>query len=154
MKYFAYGSNMDPVQMARRCPGSRSLGRARLADHRLAFTYDSVRWGGGVGTVLPVQGEETWGVLWDLDEDHVESLDRYEQIADDVYRRTEVIVQASDGPCEAMMYVATDRRHRRPSRRYVRALLRGARAHDFPAHYISALEQVRAVTPEEASQHR
>ena len=33
--YFAYGSNMDAAAMAARCPGSRQLGCARLARHRL-----------------------------------------------------------------------------------------------------------------------
>ncbi|MBT6103168.1 MAG: gamma-glutamylcyclotransferase, partial [Verrucomicrobia bacterium] len=30
--YFAYGSNMCPEQMARRCPGGQALGQAELRD--------------------------------------------------------------------------------------------------------------------------
>ena len=42
--YFAYGSNLDPEQMASRCPSARVAFLARLADHRLDFTYFSTRW--------------------------------------------------------------------------------------------------------------
>ncbi len=149
MKYFAYGSNMDPEQMAHRCPGGVSLGRARLADHRLAFTYDSVRWGGGVGTVEPDPGDETWGVLWELDEGHLDTLDRYEGVAAGIYRRGTVRVETGEGPCEAVIYIATDTRHRRPSKRYVRTLVRGAHAHGFPEGYIRRIEAARRI-PEEA----
>jgi hypothetical protein len=34
MYYFAYGSNLDPAQMARRCPGATLVGPAQLANHR------------------------------------------------------------------------------------------------------------------------
>ena len=38
MFYFAYGSNMDPVQMEERCPGAVALGAAHLPGWRLTFT--------------------------------------------------------------------------------------------------------------------
>ena len=34
--YFAYGSNMNPARMAKRCPGAIALGGAVLLNHRLA----------------------------------------------------------------------------------------------------------------------
>ena len=34
--YFAYGSNMNPSRMAKRCPGAIALGGAVLLNHRLA----------------------------------------------------------------------------------------------------------------------
>ena len=39
--YFAYGSNMDPDQMATRCPSTSAVGPARLAGWRL--THDEKR---------------------------------------------------------------------------------------------------------------
>ena len=35
--YFAYGSNLDPTQMRRRCPTSAPAGPATLDGWRLAF---------------------------------------------------------------------------------------------------------------------
>lgn len=143
MLYFAYGSNMDPVQMARRCPGSVSLGRARLLDHRLVFTWDSSMWGGGVGHVTAAPGEHVWGVLWDLDQRHLDALDAYEQVAHGIYRRTILTVEHHGELREAQIYLSNDDRVRRPSRRYVRALVRGARAHDFPVDYVKLLRTAR-----------
>lgn len=143
MLYFAYGSNMDPFQMERRCPGAVAIGRARLPGHRLTFTWDSARWRGGVGHVIASDGDDVWGVLWDLEQPHLDALDTYEQIAQGVYRRENVVVEHDGVIREALIYLSNDDRARRPSRRYVRALVRGARAHDIPNDYIRLLRGVR-----------
>lgn len=142
MLYFAYGSNMDPVQMAKRCPGATPLGPARLADHRLTFTWDSARWGGGVGHVEAAPGEQCWGVLWDLTDAHLASLDRYEQVSQEVYRRERMMVEADDGPVEAWIYLSNDGRFRAPSRRYVKALVRGATHFGFPPEEVARISAV------------
>ena len=41
MLYFAYGSNLDWAQMKSRCPSATFVDRAKLKDHRLAFTRKS-----------------------------------------------------------------------------------------------------------------
>ena len=38
MLYFAYGSNLNPPQMRRRCPGAQPEGRALLTNWRLILT--------------------------------------------------------------------------------------------------------------------
>ena len=38
MIYFAYGSNLDFVQMRSRCPSAQFVAVAKLPDHQLAFT--------------------------------------------------------------------------------------------------------------------
>ena len=66
MLYFAYGSNMDPRQMRRRCPSYRFVSIAKLEDHKLAFTRRSSRRRCGVADVVPSPGDEVWGVLYYL----------------------------------------------------------------------------------------
>jgi gamma-glutamylcyclotransferase (GGCT)/AIG2-like uncharacterized protein YtfP len=140
-RYFAYGSNMDPKQMASRCPGAEALGRARLADHELTFVSDSPGWGGGVATVIPSSGAEVWGGLWELTDEHVEALDRYEGVAINAYVKDQIDVEAESGAVRALIYLATDERYKKPSGRYVDALVRGAKAFSLPADYV---EQLRA----------
>ncbi len=142
--YFAYGSNMDPKQMASRCPGAMAVGRARLADYELAFVWDSPGWGGGVATVVPSSGREVWGVLWDLTDEHAEALDRYEGVAIGAYVREHLDVEADEGLVNALIYLATDTREKLPSGRYVDALVRGAKAHGLPADYVEQLRAMRA----------
>jgi hypothetical protein len=102
--YFAFGSNMDAAQMARRCPGAEPLGLGTLAGHRLVFRGPSRKRGGGVLSVdlSPVDAVE--GILYSVTVDHLEALDRYEG-APQWYVRAERVVEASTGgPQEAVIY--------------------------------------------------
>ena len=62
---FAYGSNLDPWQFRRRCPGAQVVGRARLPDHRLAFTRYSRNRRGGVADIVPEPHATVLGVVYD-----------------------------------------------------------------------------------------
>ncbi len=139
--YFAYGSNMDPVQMAVRCPTSRALGTASLPDHRLTFVRDSPAWGGGVGSIEKAVGDVVWGVLWELTAEDEAALDAYEGVEAQVYRKEVADVLTKDGPIEAMLYVVVDPEPKIPSARYLRALIRGATSFGVPEEYV---EQLRA----------
>jgi gamma-glutamylcyclotransferase (GGCT)/AIG2-like uncharacterized protein YtfP len=141
--YFAYGSNMDPKQMASRCPGAVAVGRARLPNYELAFVWDSPGWGGGVATVIPSSGLEVWGVLWDLTDEHIEALDRYEGVAIGAYMREHLDVENDEGSVNSLIYLATDTRQKRPSGKYVDALVRGAHAFSLPADYVEQLRHLR-----------
>lgn len=137
--YFAYGSNMDPKQMDRRCPGAVPLGPARLDGHRLVFVWDSPGWGGGVAHVERAQGSHAWGVLWDLTQDHLATLDEYEGVASGVYERATGVVLYQGEPVNAVLYRALRLRPKAPSARYVNALVRGAKAYGVPDDYIAFL---------------
>lgn len=139
MLYFAYGSNMDPDQMAVRCPGAAAQGPARLPDHGLAFARESLLWGGGVATVEPAPGEEVWGVLWEIGEDDEAALDRYEGVDHGAYYKAVVGVDAGEARETALIYVCSSKRWKRPSARYLAGLIRGARAHGLPDGYVGRL---------------
>jgi gamma-glutamylcyclotransferase (GGCT)/AIG2-like uncharacterized protein YtfP len=142
MRYFAYGSNMDPVQMRDRAPGARALGAARLSGWRLTFTRDSPGWGGGVGHIEPDEGGEVWGVLWDASDDDLHNLDEYEGVAVGAYVRERVTVAHADTEVEAIVYLAVPRGYKQPSKRYIEALVRGAEAHGLPQEYVSRLRSL------------
>lgn len=131
--YFAYGSNMDPEQMARRCPGARALGRAELAGH--GFRINSC----GVATVVPELRGLVHGVLWCLDEMHVAALDRYEGVASGEYRRRRLAVRA-DTPREALVYVASEDRDGTPRPGYLERVVAGALHFGLPQDYVMRLE--------------
>jgi len=131
---------MDPVQMAHRCRGAIARGACVLRDYRLIFTWDSSRWRGGVGSIVPAPGEEVWGVLWDISPHNERRLDRYEVVHRDVYRKETVTVSLGAQPVEALVYVATATEPKDPSARYLAALVRGARANGLPEAYIASLE--------------
>jgi gamma-glutamylcyclotransferase (GGCT)/AIG2-like uncharacterized protein YtfP len=143
-RYFAYGSNMDPTQMAHRCPGAVALGSARLANHELAFVWDSPGWGGGVATVIPSSSREVWGVVWELTDPDARALDRYEGVAVGAYTKDQVEVELGAGTERALIYLATDTRAKDPSAKYIAALVKGAKAFSLPDDYVEKLRALAA----------
>ena len=78
MKYFAYGSNMDKSQMKRRCSDSKFLGKAMIEGYWLDFTRESSNWDGGVADIVKDPDNFVWGILYDISDKDLESLDYYE----------------------------------------------------------------------------
>lgn len=70
MLYFAYGMNTNSQGMAHRCPGAVAFGRARLLGHRFRFS--------GPADVQRDRFSDVDGVLWDITEDCLASLDTLE----------------------------------------------------------------------------
>lgn len=141
--YFAFGSNLDADQMAERCPGSRARFRARLQDHRIAFTHPSRRWGGGAADVIAAPGHEVWGLVWDLSGDDLERLDGYEL----GYRRCWLEVVDDGGRAHRVIsYSVVDKGDHRPTREYLGKMLRWGAHWELPDAY---LEQLRGVATED-----
>ena len=103
--YFAFGSNMDTDQMARRCPGARVSGRALLSEHRLVFRGPSKKRGGGVLSVDTNPSTTVEGLLYEVSEAHLDALDRFEG-APEWYKRVTRMVTSLDGATlkEAVIY--------------------------------------------------
>lgn len=153
MHYFSYGSNLNAEQMRERCPDHKVVGMAALHDHRLAFPLTSHDWGGGVAGVVPSHGTSVWGIVYELSEGDLAALDRYEGYRgpDDqhnLYDRQTVFVELTrpeDGSIprrvRAWCYFARPSNPAAPSRRYLDAILAGARHHKLPDEYVAALEK-------------
>ncbi len=159
MLYFAYGSNLDPAQMQERCPGHRVVGLAALRNHRLVFPCTSDRWGGGVASVQAAHARTVWGVLFELNEEDLKALDGYEGFVGPDFRGNRYdrrpewvdLVRPDDGSIprrvRAEIYVARPTRAEPPSRRYLDAILRGARHHRLPDEAIAELEALPTGDP-------
>ena len=73
--YLAYGSNLNVDQMEMRCPTARILGTAKLKDRRLAFRGSKT---GAYLTIEPFTGAEVPVAVWEVQDQDVRNLDRYE----------------------------------------------------------------------------
>ena len=93
--YFAYGSNMNPARMAKRCPGAIDLGGAVLRNHRVVERlYADIDF---------EEGTDMQGVLYVITEEHLRRLDRFEGYPS-VYRRIWVDVEFEDCIYQAVTY--------------------------------------------------
>ena len=152
MLYFAYGSNLHPGQMRKRCPAARFLAIARLSHHRLAFTRGSARTGYGVCSAVPARGQDVWGVVFEVTEDELACLDRHEGFRPDrpmsanaYVRRRGCVWREGDGhqPVEVWLYFANGQPSPPlPDAEYKRLIVEGARHWRLPAAYQVELAQI------------
>lgn len=131
MLYFAFGSNLDREQMQRRCPSSKLVAAATLPNHAIGFTGFSGYWGGAVATVSERRGSETEGLLYELTDDDLRSLDGYEGHPN-VYRRQRKYVRAANGKrVLAYVYVRPLTEPDYPSVDYLKVIARAYMRHGF-----------------------
>jgi len=141
--YFAYGSNMYTPRMQARVPSARAVGAGRVPGYRVAF-----RKLGGDGSSkcdLEVAPEDTaWGVLYRLPASEQPALDAAEG---DGYFIDQVTVATADAFIEAFTYRA--RREwlgeMAPYSWYRNLVVAGARLHELPVAYATALADMPAV---------
>ena len=132
--YFAYGSNMSPRQMQRRCPGARAVGPVRLLGWKFIITTR------GGANVVKSPGHVVQGVLWQVTTFHLAKLDRWEGVSSGVYRRTRVPVEGSSHHKSAVVYVADRRWPGRSRTDYMlTAILPGAVAFGMDGAYRAEL---------------
>ena len=156
MLYFAYGSNLDWNQMRGRCPSVRFVCSAKLCDHRLAFTRKSQGRGCGVADVLPAQGHDVWGVVYQIDECDIGQLDKNEgfrpglPLEENAYLRTEYHVFAEGDakkPLLVTIYIANKQESPPlPNAEYKRLIVEGAKNLHLPENYIRKLESIEVLS--------
>jgi hypothetical protein len=73
--YFAYGSNLDPRQMTRRCPKAKFIGRASMRGWSLEFVGKSRNWGGAVANIERIAGAVVPGTVWRLNKKDLAAMD-------------------------------------------------------------------------------
>jgi gamma-glutamylcyclotransferase len=136
---FAYGSNMAAEEMAAFAPEARFAGVARLPGFGLELRRRSVRWGGGAADVVESDGEEVWGVLYELSD--LGLLDSKEG-TDIAYRRREVEVELDGEPLTALAYEVIEKEPEEvaPTPEYSALLLRAARGRGLPDAWLRELE--------------
>lgn len=136
--YFAYGSNMSTARLCARVEGVRIRGSARLDDHRVRFDKPA-RDGSGKANLMRAPGFVCWGVVFELHAEAWSVLDRFEP----GYRRQDCLVTLTSGEERgALVYVFQPNGPEiAPFAWYLDHVLEGAREHELPAPYVSALER-------------
>jgi len=126
--YFAYGSNMSPHRMKERNCDIISTKRGVLQDYKLTFDKKSSKIKDtGFATVIPKNGEDVEGILYELDEKSLLILDKFEGYPSH-YTRKELNILTEFGSQLSYVYVATPEwivDGLKPSKIYLEHLLSG-----------------------------
>lgn len=135
--YFAYGSNMNPDQMAVRCPEATPAGVAVLQGWDVAINSR------GVATIIPDEaGSVVEGVLWSVSETCLRTLDRYEGVASGHYVRETIQVRQDHQVVQATVYVASLSDLGEPRSGYLEGILHGASHFGLSRAYRHRLEEL------------
>ncbi|MBT7616360.1 MAG: gamma-glutamylcyclotransferase [Calditrichaeota bacterium] len=127
--YFAYGANLNKHGMDNRCLGNKPLCRAILKNYRLVFK--------NVADIEEATNHYVQGALYEINRDHLVSLDRFEGYPR-LYTRTIVPVFTEHGKeIYAVVYKMTTRnQYSRPHQGYLNIIISGCRQWQLPEEYI------------------
>lgn len=133
--YFAYGSNMDGVQMQHRCPDAELLSVGTIQGWRFRINRR------GVATVVREDGSDVYGIVWRLSHGDEQRLDNYEGVERGLYHKSTVNVQLRTGrKISAFLYLANDNEPGGVARSgYLRSIVTAASDHNFPTSYLEEL---------------
>lgn len=134
--YFSYGANMDPVHMARECPGATRVGPAILKGYRFGIAR------AGYGTARPDQQSVIRGVLWRLTSSDEAGLDRFEGVPEGLYYKSSLRVAGENGEQSAMLYRASDPAPGSPVPGYLERIVEVAQSLEFPSDYVEELRKL------------
>ncbi|PPD40378.1 MAG: gamma-glutamylcyclotransferase [Methylocystis sp.] len=132
--HFAYGSNMGVEAMARRCPRSKRLGRARLPRWRFVILPS------GFASVVPDPRASVHGALWEVPVSDVMALDRYEQVGQGLYVKKMIpVLREPFGSAPALVYIGAAPAMGAAWPGYLADIIAAAQALELPATYVGYL---------------
>jgi AIG2-like family len=154
MQYLAYGSNMCLGRLRGRVPSATYVGVAMVRGRSFRFHKRSID-GSGKADAFETgnPSDIVWGVIFDIKEKEKPSLDQAEGLGNGYLEIPMTAVDDSAQEHRVFLYVADANsidETLRPYSWYKRFVIGGARQHDLPDAYISAI----AAMPEIADQNR
>ena len=136
----AYGSNLNLLQMARRCPKATVYGKGMLKGYRLLFKGSP---GNAHATIEPFKGGMVPVLVWELQPEDEKALDSYEGFPKYYYKKDLTVELEGGETVIAMVYIMTDKIKERihlnlPSRRYLNIIRAGYKYAGFDPRFIEA----------------
>jgi gamma-glutamylcyclotransferase (GGCT)/AIG2-like uncharacterized protein YtfP len=138
--YFAYGANTNLSSMAQRCPGAICLGTGYLEGYRFVFRQHA-------DVELTDDYDQVEGVVWQLGDDELDSLDSFEGFPH-YYLRCKAWVHSDEiGWIKAWIYTMADQDYSaRPAESYVQLCREGYRENHVSTQQIDiALERLNEI---------
>lgn len=134
IEYFAYGSNMDEIQMIERCPSANVIGVGRLPGYRFALDAK------GTATILKSPNDTVWGVIWSIASKDLVILDKYEGIRSRCYKHTFVLIEGENQSYDTLVYISLrGDNHGVRREEYLEKIIQAAEKWQLPEDYRMSL---------------
>ena len=137
--YAAYGSNMDPAQMGKRCPHSPAAGTGWIRGWRLTFGGEDLGFEGALATLVEDAGHDVFVALYDVSPYDAAHLDSWEGADTGLYRKTRLRVHRLEGDALAWVYVLDAFEGGLPSASYLGMIADAAEKAGAPDEYVAEL---------------
>ena len=121
MLYFAYGSNLNHKQMARRCPNSKYLKKYILKGFKLCFSHKTNKTIYGHANIIKNTKSLVPGALWDISKKDEKNLDYYEGIDYNYYYKDYLKIRDK----KALVYKQKIYFLKKPNKTYLETIIRG-----------------------------
>lgn len=147
MFYFAYGSNLDLMQMQLKCPDAQFVSTARLDGYKLCFPRRSFVRDSAVISIEPDAADSVWGALYEIDDKDLKRLDeregfraKREREKNPRFRETVRVVTSDERTVSAEVYIATPTENPGlPSPHYIGYLVASAAECGLPKSHLVKL---------------
>lgn len=127
--YFAYGMNTNIDSMSQRCPNARAIGVGYIKDYKMVFKYHA--------DMIQFNGHIAPGVLWQISNECLQSLDAFEGFPDYYLRKFVTVTTENGDTIEALMYYMTEGAQLSdPSNSYYDMVLQGYDTHGISEQYL------------------
>jgi gamma-glutamylcyclotransferase len=127
--YFAFGSNMNKERMIEREANFVNIQKGILNDWELVFNkINSRKDGSGFANIIPKIGSIVEGMIYKVDEETLEKLDRFEGVPNHYNRKTMKIRNENNEMIDCITYLANPSQmdnSRKPEKWYLNHLLKG-----------------------------
>ena len=130
--YIAYGSNINLEQMAYRCPTAERVSTGFVENYELEFRR--------VATIVPKQDNKVPVLVWELNPEDENSLDRYEGFPN-MYRKETIPVKIGDKVVDGMVYIMNGGQISPPPESYYTGILKGYVDNGLDTSYLKAASE-------------
>jgi gamma-glutamylcyclotransferase len=128
--YFAYGSNLWRKQMLARCPDYREVGTGFLRGWRWIITTR------GYASIVISEGDYVLGKVYELSTADIQSLDGFEGVAKNYYRKEMIAVDANGHTLGCLVYIDQIVEEGEPKEEYISRINHGILDAGFPDEYV------------------
>ena len=135
MLYFAYGSNLNLIQMKKRCSDSIPVVKVKLKDYKLVFNR--------VADIEESEEDIVYGAIYKVSDRDIKKLDIYEGYPR-LYDRIDVEVEDDEGKTyAAFVYVMVVKGRGQPADSYYKVIKQGFKDWKIPMQsLVNAINQI------------
>lgn len=124
MLYFAYGSNLNMVQMKKRCQDSVPVAKVKLKGYKLVFNK--------YADIIKTERGIVYGAVYEVSDRDIKNLDAYEDYPR-LYEKIDVEVEDNEGKIyKAFVYVMNSKDTIEPKEGYYNIIKEGFKDWKLP----------------------